>query len=63
VYEVLPAEAVDGLTVKEIGDGVAADRCGQPLKAETIRVALSKGLRDRVDTDGARGVPGRWWRR
>jgi AAA domain len=46
------------LTVKAIGDLLAADSTGKgPLKADTIRKALNRDLKDRVDSfDGA------WWR-
>ncbi len=53
----------DARTVREIGDLLAADGIGAPLKHATIRVTLnelaSAGLADRAGDDGAAR---RWWK-
>jgi hypothetical protein len=64
VLAVLPFDPDDplvdagALTVKEIGDLVASDSTGKGgLKSDTIRKALNRDLKDRVDS-----LDGRWWR-
>jgi hypothetical protein len=62
VLAVIGEEAV---TVKEIGDRLAIDGRGRPLKVRTIQRAL-RALADRHLVDGEEGDsvtdPGRWWR-
>jgi hypothetical protein len=52
------------LTVKEIGDRVASDRAGPPLKRTTINEALDElAAADLADAERpGSGVPNRWWR-
>jgi hypothetical protein len=48
------------LTVQQIGDRLAHD--GIPLKAATIRQALNRDLRERVDSLEQPGGSTLWWR-
>lgn len=61
VLTVLPVGG-PGFTYREIGDAVAADGQGPPLKRTTIQRALSD-LGPLVDGDQpGTGLPSRWWR-
>lgn len=54
-----------GITVQEIGDGLAEDGQGPPLKRTTIQGAL-KQLDERGLVDAelpGNGLPNRWWKR
>jgi hypothetical protein len=61
VLAVLPSAPEEALTVREIGDRVAADATGKPLKAGTIRQVLHRELEGSVDSIGD-GRETRWWR-
>ena len=62
VLAVLPDRPEDGLTVKEIGDLIANDGMNKPLKADTIRTALTRELEGLVDSLGKVGTTKVWWR-
>jgi hypothetical protein len=54
----------DGRTVRELGDRIAADGKGPPLRERTIQEAL-RGLAGEGEVDGddpGPGLPVRWWR-
>jgi hypothetical protein len=62
VLAILPGNAEDAVSVKEIGDLVAQDMTGhKPLRADTIRKALNRDLDGQVDSVGDR-MSTRWWR-
>jgi len=63
ILAVLGTAGIEGLTVHEIGDGVAGDGQGQPLTKRTIQ-RIVKELADAGQLDGEQsdpGHPGRWW--
>jgi hypothetical protein len=64
VYAVLPATAEEALSVREIGDLVAADATGNGgLEHDTIRRVLNRDPEGKVDTLSAgERSGGRWWR-
>ena len=63
VLAVLPPDGKQALTVKEIGDLVAHDGVGRPLKADTISKALRRDLEGQVDGLGQDGSGAKvWWR-
>jgi hypothetical protein len=63
VLAVLPAGPEQGLTVRQIGDLVAHDGVGRPLKADTISKALRRELEGQVDGLGQDGAGAKvWWR-
>jgi len=64
ILAVLPQAGKGEVTVREIGDRLAEDGLGPPLRTRTIQKALNdlaeQGLAD--GTSGDVRTAGRWWR-
>jgi hypothetical protein len=63
IVAVLAEAGIEGLTVREIGDGLAADGRGHPLTKRTIQRTLGElASAGRVDGEkGGAGRADRWW--
>ena len=63
IVAVLEQAGIEGLTIREIGDGLARDGRGRPLTNRTIQRVVKDLLEaGRIDGEQAdQGRPGRWW--